>query len=141
DSEKYQLVARDRTRHGPGDIRDFVTALNRIRRESAALRGYRNLRFHPAHGDRVLFYGKRSADGLEHLLIAVSLHPFAALEAPLEALGVGPEESYQVHELLSDRRSIWKGRWATAALTPEQPAAIFRVLRFHRRENDFDYYR
>jgi len=142
DSEKYQLVARDPER--PGHIRDYVIALNRIRRENAALREYRNLRFHHAGGDRVLFYGKRSADGLNHLLIAVSLDPFAAqeavLEVPLEQLGIGPEESYQVHELLSGRRSFWRGRWATATLTPEQPAAIWRVLRFQKRENDFDYY-
>jgi len=142
DSEKYQLVARDPER--PGHIRDYVIALNRIRRENAALREYRNLRFHHAGGDRVLFYGKRSADGLNHLLIAVSLDPFAAqeavLEVPLEQLGIGPEESYQVHELLSGRRSFWRGRWATATLTPEQPAAIWRLLRFQKRENDFDYY-
>lgn len=142
DSEKYQLVARDPDK--PGHIRDFVTALNRIRKESPALREYRNLRFHHCQGDRVLFYGKTSRDGSDQLLIAVSLDPFepqeAVLEVPLERLGISPDERYQVHELLSDKRSLWKGRWATASLTPDHPAAIWRVLRFRKRENDFDYY-
>ncbi|HEY8209627.1 MAG TPA: alpha-1,4-glucan--maltose-1-phosphate maltosyltransferase [Myxococcaceae bacterium] len=142
DSEKYQLVARDPDR--PGHIRDLVAALNRVRKEHPALREYRNLRFHHAQGDRVLFYGKRSRDGADQVLVAVSLDPFepqeAVLEVPLEQLGLGPDERYQVHELLSDRRSLWKGRWATASLTPEHPAAIWHVLRFHKRENDFDYF-
>jgi len=142
DSEKYQLVARDPNR--PGNIRSYVAALNRIRKESPALRTYRGLRFHHSSGDRVLFYSKRPPAGGDQLLVAVNVDPYseqeAVLEVPLEELGVGPEELYQVHELLSDRRSLWRGRWATVKLTPEHPAAIWRVLRFHRRENDFDYY-
>jgi hypothetical protein len=55
-------------------------------------------------------------------------------------VGRGQEERCRVHELLSDRRPLWKGRWATASLTPEHPVAIWHVLCFRKRENDFDYF-
>jgi starch synthase (maltosyl-transferring) len=62
------------------------------------------------------------------------------LEVPLQQLGIGHEETYQVHELLTDRRTLWQGPRSEISLTPEQPAAIWAVLRFARRENSFDYF-
>ncbi|HME91177.1 MAG TPA: alpha-1,4-glucan--maltose-1-phosphate maltosyltransferase [Myxococcaceae bacterium] len=142
DSEKYQLVRWDRER--PGNIRPFVERINRIRKENAALRLYRNLRFHRADNDRVIFYGKSTPDRSNQILIAVSLDPHspqdALLEVPLSELGIGPDETYQVHELLRGERALWKGAHAQVSLTPNEPAAIWSVLRFSRRENQFDYY-
>jgi starch synthase (maltosyl-transferring) len=142
DSEKYQLVAWDWDR--PGNIRGYVATINRLRAEHRALREYANLRFHPAHNDRVLFYSKRSQDGNSALLCAVSLDPYAPQEAvldlPLPQLGIPPEETYQAHELITDQRALWQGATAHVRLTPEQPAAIWSVLRFRRSEHGFDYY-
>src|SRR5262249_19844828 len=136
------LVRWDRER--PGNIRPFVERINRIRKENAALRLYRNLRFHRADNDRVIFYGKSTPDRSNQILIAVSLDPHspqdALLEVPLSELGIGPDETYQVHELLRGERALWKGAHAQVSLTPNQPAAIWSVLRFSRRENQFDYY-
>src|SRR5206468_1244006 len=42
DSDKYQFKARDW--NAPGNIKDYVTRLNRIRRENRALHEYANLR-------------------------------------------------------------------------------------------------
>ena len=42
DSEKYEIKVRDW--NAPGNIREYVTRLNRIRRENPALHEYRNLR-------------------------------------------------------------------------------------------------
>jgi starch synthase (maltosyl-transferring) len=142
DSEKYQLVRWDPER--PGNIRPFVEAINRIRRENAALQLYRNLRFHRADNDRVVFYGKSTPDRSNQILVAVSLDPHSPqpsrLEVPLSELAIGPDETYQVHELLSGERVLWKGEQAQVTLTPDRPAAIWSVLRFSRRENAFDYY-
>src|SRR4051794_11722014 len=103
DSEKYQLVAWDRDR--PGNIHDWIAALNRIRKENPALQLYRNPEFHPADNDRVIFYSKRTPDRSNQILVAVNMDPFAAqeaiLELPLSSMGVGADETYQVHELLS----------------------------------------
>jgi starch synthase (maltosyl-transferring) len=142
DSEKYQLVHWDRDR--PGNIRPWIAALNRIRKENPALQHYRNLRFHNSDNDRVLFYSKIAPDQSNQILVAVSMDPFAPQEAildvPVKDLGVQPDETYQVHELLSDDRSLWQGPTTQVKLTLDKPAAIWSVLRFRRSEQGFDYY-
>jgi starch synthase (maltosyl-transferring) len=142
DSEKYQLVAWDLNR--PGNIKDWIAKLNAARKQHRALQLYDNLRFYRADNDRVLFYGKRTRDGSSQVLVAVSLDPHspqeAVLHVPLQELGIGPEETYQVHEVLTDDRRLWQGPHAQVRLTPEQPAAVWAVYRFRRTEQAFDYY-
>ena len=142
DSEKYQLVRWDPNR--PGNIRAFVAAINRVRRENPALRLYKNLRFYPSDNERVLFYGKSTPDGTNQILIAVSLDPFepqdATLEVPLEALGIPETEAYEVEELLEKKRLLWTGPSAKVELTPDAPCAIWSVRRFTRKEASFDYF-
>jgi len=132
-AEKYEVKVRDWD--GPGNIKAFITRLNAIRRENRALHEYRNLRFYDSDDDNVLFYGKRSHDGGNAILVAVNLDPFEAHQArvrlPLESLGIDPEERFRVHELLTDQRHLWKGPEQLIRLDPEQePAAIYRVDRF-----------
>jgi starch synthase (maltosyl-transferring) len=142
DSEKYQLVAWDLER--PGHIRDWIRKLNAARKQHPALQLYGNLRFYKSDNDRVLFYGKRTPDGSSQVLIAVSLDPHspqeAVLQVPLKELGVHPDETYQVHELMTDERRLWQGPHAQIRLTPDQPAALWAVYRFRRTEQAFDYY-
>ena len=142
DSEKYQLVAWDLDR--PGNIKDWIARLNNARRTQPALRHYDTLRFFESNNERVLFYGKRTPDGTSVVLMAVSLDPYAAQEAllhvPMEWLGAKPDETYQVHELMSDQRSLWQGPDVQVRLTPEQPAAVWAGYRFRRTEQAFDYY-
>jgi starch synthase (maltosyl-transferring) len=92
----------------------------------------------------VLFYSKATSDRSNVLLFAVSLDPFAPqeaiLELPLYDLGIDPEETYQVHELLGDERSLWQGPTTQVRLTLEKPAAIWSLLRFRKSEQGFDYY-
>jgi starch synthase (maltosyl-transferring) len=142
DSEKYQLKAW--SLDGPGSLRPYIGQLNKIRREHPALQLYRNLRFYHCDNDQVLYYGKATPDLSDRLLIAVSLDPHApqstVIDVPLSEWEIGPDESYQVFELLSGRRALWQGPRAQVQLTPEEPAAIFQLLRFARRENAFDYF-
>src|SRR6266404_2146341 len=56
DSEKYQFKERDW--NAPGNIKDWIAKLNKIRKENRALQFYDNLRFHPADNAAILFYGK-----------------------------------------------------------------------------------
>ena len=110
-SEKYQLVDWDLDR--PGNIKDWIARLNRARLEHRALQSYRNLRFHPANNDRVLFYSKVTPDRSSVVLAAVSLDPYAPQEAildvPLAHLGIPEDETYQVHDVLSGERALWQG--------------------------------
>ncbi len=73
DSEKYQFKERDW--NAPGNIKDLITKLNRIRRENRALHFYDNLRFHPADNDALLFYGKMTPARDSIILVVVNLDP------------------------------------------------------------------
>jgi len=135
DSEKYEIPKRDW--NAPGHIKDYITRINRIRRENAALREYRNLEFYDSDDDNVLFYGKRSADGRNLVWVVVNLDPFEAHDArlrlPLERFGLAAEDRLQAHELITDQRQIWRGPTQTIRLDPvREPAAIFRVVPFTR---------
>ncbi|HSD50136.1 MAG TPA: alpha-1,4-glucan--maltose-1-phosphate maltosyltransferase [Candidatus Methylomirabilis sp.] len=136
-SEKYEIKVRDW--NSPGNIREYLSRINAIRRENAALAEYRNLRFFESDDDNILFYGKRSFDGTNAVLVAVNLDPFethqAQVQLPLAELGIGPEERFQVHELITDERHLWKGPVQSIRLDPrEEPAAIFRLSRFPHKD-------
>ncbi len=135
DSEKYQYKVWDWDR--PGNIKTYVAAVNRIRRDNAALHHFRNLEFYHAADDNVMFYGKRApeSDGSAHeslILIAVNLDPYEAheteIEVPLGEIGIAPDAPYEVEELLSGRRHLWRGPYQKLRLHPENnPAAILRL--------------
>ena len=137
DSEKYEIKVR--STDAPGSIRDYIARMNAIRRENPALHEYRNLRFYDSDDDNILVYGKRSHDGGNAILVAVNLDPFEPHQAlarlPLADLGIGADERFQVHELITDVRHLWKGSVQTIRLDPrEEPAMIFRVNRFPHKD-------
>ncbi|NBV85888.1 MAG: alpha-1,4-glucan--maltose-1-phosphate maltosyltransferase [Verrucomicrobia bacterium] len=144
DSEKYQWKERDW--NAPGNIKGFITRLNRIRRENRALHQFRNLAFHLAENEHVLFFSKVTEARDNMLLVAVSLDPWhshgAFVHVPLELLGIEPDEVYQVHDLLTDERYLWNGSRNYVELHPdERTAHVFRVRRKLLNEMDFETYR
>ncbi|RYD75390.1 MAG: alpha-1,4-glucan--maltose-1-phosphate maltosyltransferase, partial [Verrucomicrobiaceae bacterium] len=140
DSEKYQWKERDW--NAPGNIKDYITRLNRIRRENRALQQLRNLRFEQAENDLVLYYVKMTEARDNILLIVVSLDPFHAqdsyIHVPIEEFGWIEGQTYQVHDLLHDERYLWSGRRNYIHLTPEKPAHIFRIRRRMGSEREFE---
>jgi starch synthase (maltosyl-transferring) len=132
DSEKYQLKERDWDARG--NIKDWITRLNQIRRENRALHFYDNLRFYHAANDAILFYGKMTPARDNIILVVVNLDPFrkhdSYVEVPIDEFGEMDSDTYQVHDLLTDARYDWHGRQNYVELDPEiQPAHIFRVRR------------
>jgi glycosidase len=91
DSEKYEIKAWDWDR--PGNIRDDVTRLNRVRRENPAMWDFTNLEFHPAWNDHVMVYSKMTDAKDNLVVVAVNLDPRQAqgchFEIPLWRLGPG----------------------------------------------------
>ncbi len=139
DSEKYQFKGRDW--NAPGNIKAFFTRLNLIRKENRALQLDRNLRFHAADHDDILFYSK--ADGENVILIIVNLDPWnqhhSLVHLPLERFGLGPQESYEVHDLLWDERYLWHGATNYVELDPQtKPVHLLRLQRQHSSESDFE---
>jgi starch synthase (maltosyl-transferring) len=136
-SEKYQFKERDW--NAPGNIKDYITKLNRIRQTNRALHDYENLRFHTAENEQVLFYSK-ATEALDNIiLILVNLDPFntqsAFVYVPIEDFGISESDPYQLHDLLTDEKFLWKGRRNFVMLDPHnRPAHIFRVRRLLKRE-------
>jgi len=136
-SEKYQFKERDW--NAPGNIKDYITKLNQIRQTNRALHQYENLRFHTAENEQVLFYSK-ATEGLDNVvLVLVNLDPFntqsAFVYVPIEDFGISESDPYQLHDLLTDEKFVWKGRRNFVMLDPHsRPAHIFRVRRLMKRE-------
>jgi starch synthase (maltosyl-transferring) len=142
DSEKYQIRHRDLDR--PDSLRDFIARVNAIRHDNAALQFDANLRFHATDNDQLICYSK-TIEQAAPMLMVVSLDPrhrqSGFVDLDLAALGVGPDESFQAHDLLSDGRYLWRGRRNYVELDPRVcPAHVFRLRRRQRTERDFDYF-
>src|SRR5436305_1378360 len=132
DSEKYQFKERDW--NAPGNIKDWIARINKIRKENRALQMYTNLRFYHADNDAILFYGKMTPARDNIILVVVNLDPFrkqnSLVHVPIAEFGQMESDEYQVHDLLSDARYTWRGRQNYVELDPEiQPAHIFLVHR------------
>ena len=133
DSEKYQFKERDWD--APGNIKDWIARLNKIRRENRALQFYDNLKFHHADNDPILFYAKMTTSRDNIILVVVNLDPHrkqsSYVDVPIDQFGSMEADIYQVHDLIGDARYTWRGRRNYVELDPEiQPAHIFRIRRW-----------
>ncbi|MFL5383074.1 MAG: alpha-1,4-glucan--maltose-1-phosphate maltosyltransferase [Longimicrobiaceae bacterium] len=142
DSEKYEIRAWDWDR--PGNIRPLVTRLNQVRRANPALQEYDNLRFYPADGDSILFYGKMLEGATSMVFVAVNLDPFQAHETvlhfPLREMRIGWQDPWEVEELLTGERHFWQGADHWLRLEPGAPGRIYRVRAWRSSETGFDYF-
>lgn len=143
DSEKYELrhwkVAQ------PGGLAELMARVNRIRRENPALHSNSSLQFHEVDNEQLIAYSKHTPDFENMVLVVVNLDPHYTqrgwLQLPLEKWGTFSTGSYQVHELLTDERYLWSGARNYVELDPQfVPAHIFRLRRYVRTEQDFDYF-
>jgi starch synthase (maltosyl-transferring) len=143
DSEKYQL--RHWTIDRPDSLWSLIARMNRIRRENVALQSDRGLHFCPVDNDQLIAYLKIDAGSGNVILAVVNLDPHRPqsgwVDLNVDALKLDGEQPYQVHDLLSEQRYIWRGRYNYVMLDPQRlPAHVFRLRRRVRREQDFDYY-
>ena len=143
DSEKYQL--HHWSVESSESLWSLIARVNRIRRENAALQSDRGLHFCQIDNDQLIAYLKIDSKSGNVVLTVVNLDPHQPqsgwVELDVDALQLDPEQPYQVHDLLSDQRYIWRGRRNYIMLDPRSaPAHVFRLRRRMRREQDFDYY-
>src|ERR1700738_2267210 len=111
-SEKYQFKERDW--NAPGNIKEYITKLNRIRRHNRALRDYENLRFHTVENEQIIFYSK-ATEALDNIiLVLVNLDPFNSQSGfayvPLDSFGINASDPFQVEDLLTGEKFVWHGR-------------------------------
>jgi starch synthase (maltosyl-transferring) len=141
DSEKYQYRPRDwagAARLGYG-IADYITELNRIRREHPALHWLRNLRFHVVDQPELMCFSKRAGSippspvtgggQADTVLVVVNLNPYRTREATvwLDLPELGVDREFVVTDELTGESYRW-GQANYVRLDPAiQPAHIFTV--------------
>lgn len=130
DSEKYQLRARDY--QAPGNIVAEIAQLNRIRRENPALQSHLGLQVYNAWNDQILYFGKRSADGENFVLVAISLDPHQAQEAhfelPLWEMSLPDDAMTQGEDLMNGHTWTWHGKVQWMRIEPWRlPFGIWRI--------------
>ncbi len=129
-SEKYEIHHWDWNR--PGNIRDYITRINQIRRDNLALQAFTNLKFYESDNEHILFYGKMTPDQMNILLFAVNMDPYhpqeAQLTIPLEEFGIPMTAPYHLHELIQDYQHDVVGPEYIIRLDPQkEPAALFNI--------------
>ncbi|HMA92221.1 MAG TPA: alpha-1,4-glucan--maltose-1-phosphate maltosyltransferase [Polyangiaceae bacterium] len=129
-SEKYEI--RQRNWNLFGNIKHDISKLNRIRRDNPALQRLDNLTLLQSEYDQVFAYLKSAADN--DLIIVVNLDPSrmheCMIHVPLEKLGLGEEEMFEVEDLLTGIRHTWRGRRNYVRLDPsERVGHVMRLLR------------
>ena len=128
DSEKYQIRVRDVDQ--PGTLAELIARVNEIRREHPALQRDWGLRFHDTDNPHIICYSKRSEDGSDLVVMVVNLdaggmqHGFVTL--PVTAWGLTPGASFEVVDLLSSERYLWRGESNYVRLDP--PGRMAHIL-------------
>jgi starch synthase (maltosyl-transferring) len=142
-SEKYERRRWDLER--ADSLAPFIAVLNRARHDNAALQSDAGLQFVPVDNDLMIAYIKVSADRSNVVLCVVNLDTehtqsgWVTLDLP--ALGLLPQQSYQMHDLIADTRFLWNGPRNFVMLDPHVcPAHVMRLRAQHHRESDFDYF-
>ncbi|HTB21618.1 MAG TPA: maltotransferase domain-containing protein [bacterium] len=127
DSEKYVCKVWDWDR--PGNIKDFISLLNKARAANPALHYLDNLVFASSTDEHVIAYAKVSPDRSNAVLVAVNLDPWAQrssrVTVPIERMGL--DHRYAAAELLTGRSYVWTGREINVFLSPEAPVQIYRL--------------
>ena len=142
-SEKYEIKHWNLA--AGWQLEGLLTRLNQIRRANRVLQFNHNLRFHHTDNDQLIAYTKATDDGSDAVLCVVNLSPHYIhsgwLNLPLADFQLDARRTYQMHDLLSDARYLWKGDRNYVELNPARTSAhIFRLRRLVRTEHDFDYF-
>ena len=137
-SEKYEIRPRDWNQ--PGNLKELIGRVNAIRREHPALQQNATLRFHASNTDAVLWFSKTAAFAeasagqvrRDVVFVAANTTPHAIqhgwVEVPIGELGISPQTSYVVEDLLDGATYTWRGSWNYVRLDPaERMAHIFIV--------------
>jgi starch synthase (maltosyl-transferring) len=131
-SEKYELKRWNLVKAAP--MRELIARVNAIRHEHAAFLRNDSLRFHGIDNPQLLAYSKRSDDGSDTVLTVVNLDPkwkqSGWTDLDLYALGLDPDETFSMLELLGDATYAWRGPRNFVELGPGlSPAHVFAIGR------------
>ncbi|MCL2776461.1 MAG: alpha-1,4-glucan--maltose-1-phosphate maltosyltransferase [Polyangiaceae bacterium] len=141
DSEKYQLRSWDL--ESSDSLFDAIARINAIRRDNPALQQTEAITFHPTTSDSLFCFSKRAGDNVVLIVANMDTHHehSGILDLDLPALGLKDNETFQVHDLISDVRYTFCGSRNHVSVDPRVfPVQIFVVRKKIRSEHDFEYY-
>ncbi len=129
-SEKYEIYHWDwekKTR-----FTELISKVNHIRRSNKALQNTNNIQFCDIANEHLMAYVKQSTEMENQLLMVVNLDPYhkqeGMVKTPLQEIGIGADEEFIVHDLLTGSQYVWKGEWNYVALDPHVlPFHLFRI--------------
>ncbi len=140
DSEKYEYKPRDwkATEKSGRSIAPFITKLNDIRNEHAAVRQLRNLEIHYSDDSSILVFTKHLAaehtsDGKpETIIVVVNTDPHAIRETTVH-LDVGRAgihaDEFEVVDLLTNKKFDWTAHNFVRIDPRDVPGHIFKVTK------------
>ncbi|RAJ95942.1 alpha-1,4-glucan:maltose-1-phosphate maltosyltransferase [Larkinella arboricola] len=117
-SEKYEIRHWDWNR--TNKLTYLIGLVNRIRKENPALQTTNNLTFCRIDDDALLAYLKVS--GNNRLLMVINTDAYnrraGMVQVPTWLLGIGDDQEYSVHDLLTGAHYTWRGQWNYVELDP-----------------------
>jgi starch synthase (maltosyl-transferring) len=117
-SEKYEI--RYWNWEKTNKLTYLISLVNRIRKENAALQTTNNLTFCSVNDDAIMAYLKVS--GNNKLVVVVNTDAYqrraAMVQVPIWQLGIAPDQSYTVHDLLTGAYYTWQGEYNYVELDP-----------------------
>jgi starch synthase (maltosyl-transferring) len=130
DSEKYEIRVWNSS--DPKSLKGLIRRVNSIRRDHRALQHNYGLKFHPTDNPLLIAYSKSSEDRGDKIMVVVNLDPvnrqMGWVSVALKEFRLADGESYEMNDLLTDKKYIWQGSRNYVELNPAAlPAHIFRV--------------
>ena len=131
-SEKYQYKTHDW--NAPGNIKDFIGKVNKLRHAEPALQEYDNLKFHTCANEQIMVYSKHLAAEKSTVLCIVNLDPYnpqsGAVRINMADLGLEDHDFYFVKDAITGQSFVWKGSENFVILDPSKsPGHLFTVLK------------
>jgi starch synthase (maltosyl-transferring) len=132
DSEKYQYRPRD---YSAAPLNDYLTMLNRVRREHPALQQLRNLHFHFVDQPQIIAFSKRDPETNDCVLVVVNLDPHGPREATvyleMPELGLDWGETFDACDEVTDTSYHW-GQANYVRLDPFREPAHVMTVKYRR---------
>ncbi|MFN2526980.1 MAG: alpha-1,4-glucan--maltose-1-phosphate maltosyltransferase, partial [Actinomycetota bacterium] len=127
-SEKYELKPRD---YSGDNLMPYITRINEIRRKHPVTSELTNLYFHGVDKEHMLAFSKTGRNQ-DALLVVVNLNPWhweeATLHLNLDVFGIGHDQPFEVHDLITDTTFMCRGPDNYVRLDPfDESAHVFRV--------------
>jgi starch synthase (maltosyl-transferring) len=131
DSEKYQYKVWDWNR--PGNIKDYITRLNSIRRENEALQVNSTLHLIETNNENIISFGKWTPNLSNVIIVVVNLDPHAVhdgtVSVPFTDLQL--PQSYVAEDLITGQTFSWFRERNYVKLDPSYESA--HILRLRKR--------